>query len=113
MLGRKPVDGHFLVRQSTKEKDTWIISLYNGGKYFHNKVRYGFSFLSAPNTRCNFFRFFRPSYLHFLRPLPTHLFQVTLTKEGWSASVNASKKFKGLARLVEHHMQAANGLQCR
>lgn len=38
LLLKSPIDGRFLVRESTREKDTWVISLCMEGKAFHNKV---------------------------------------------------------------------------
>eukprot|EP00043_Microstomoeca_roanoka_P010246 m.97452 g.97452 ORF g.97452 m.97452 type:complete len:458 (-) comp14829_c0_seq3:662-2035(-) len=35
-----PLDGRFLVRQSSREEDMYIISLIFDGRCFHNKVRY-------------------------------------------------------------------------
>jgi len=73
LLQKNPVDGHFLVRRSTKEENTWVISLYKSGKVFHNKV--------------------------------------AMTKDGWVAAVNTSKKHKGLAGLIEFHSTEAKGMQ--
>ena len=87
----KPVNGAFLVRKSTKEPNSFAVSLFFQGKVFHNKVA-----------------------AHVQLPCPaTHVpsTQVITDKGKWIATSNPQAEHASLFALVAYHMKSAGGFQ--